>query len=138
MFNAYKHVTVTKLYKLKQKVENMQFVPQEPIDTLVTEIDNLADIAEIAGSTITDFQCLDIGYIVLQGCKQYKTGLKEWNERPVVDRTWNNFKIHFCNVQIALCKTGELTIDEGLNPSEIVNMVSEGVRVVLEEHEPSE
>ena len=81
-------------------------MPQEPIDMLVTEINDLADIGEIAGSLITDRQRFDIGYIVLQRCKQYKTGLKEWNERPAVDRTWNNFKIHFCNVQIALRKTG--------------------------------
>ena len=86
----------------------MQFVPQEPIDTLVTEIDDLADIAEIAGSPITDCQRIDIGYIVLQRCKRYKTGLKEWNKRSAVDcYTWNNFKINFRNVQIALCKTGE-------------------------------
>ena len=54
----------------------MQFAPNEPVDTLVTEIKDLADIAEIAGSPITDRQCVDIRYIVLQQCCQYKTGLK--------------------------------------------------------------
>ena len=138
LFNAYGHVTPTELYELKQKVENMQFAPQEPIDTLVTEIDDLADIAEIAGSPITDRQRVDIGYIVLQRCKQYKTGLKEWNERAQADRTWNNFKNHFRDVQIALRKTGDLTIEEGLNHSEIINMVSEGVKAALEEHQIEE
>ena len=138
LFDAYGHVTPSELYELKQKVENMKFAPQEPVDTLVTEIEDLADIAEIAGSPITDRQRVDIGYIVLQRCRQYKTGLKERNERPQADRTWNNFKTHFRDIQIALRKTGDLTIDEGLNHTEIVNMISEGVRVALEDHYSNE
>ena len=43
----------------------MQFSPQEPVDTLVTGIKDLADIADLAGSMITDRQRVDIGYIVL-------------------------------------------------------------------------
>ena len=43
--------------------------------------------------------------------------------------------MHFCDVQIALRKTGDLTIDDGINHTEIVNMVSEGVRVALEDHD---
>ena len=66
LFNAYGHVTPSELHKLKQKVENMQFAPNEPIDTLVTEIKDLVDIAEIAGSPITDCQRVNIGCIVLQ------------------------------------------------------------------------
>ena len=97
LFDAYGHVTPTELFELKNKVENIQFSPQEPVNTLMTEIDNLADITDLATSAITDRQRLDMGYIILQRCKQYKTGLKEWNERPLVDRTWANFKTRFCN-----------------------------------------
>ena len=73
LFNAYGHITPTELHKLKQKVKNMQFAPNKPVDMLVTEIKDLVDIAEIAGSPITDYQRVDIGYIVLQLCRQYKT-----------------------------------------------------------------
>ena len=73
-FNAYGHVTLTELYELKQKVENMQFSPQEPIDTLVTEINDLADIVKIVGLPITDHQCVDIRYIVLKNCGFFHSG----------------------------------------------------------------
>ena len=59
LFNAYGLVTPTELYKLKQKVETMQFSPQEPVDTLITEIDDLTDIADLAGSPILDRQRVD-------------------------------------------------------------------------------
>ena len=55
-----------KLYDLKQKVKTMQFSPTEPVDMLITEIDDLANIADLAGSPITDRQRVDTGYIVLQ------------------------------------------------------------------------
>ena len=136
LFNAYGHVTAQELYDLKHKVETMNFQPTEPVDTLITEIDDLADIAELAGSPITDKQRVDIGYIVLQRCKPFKTGLREWNALPNIDQTWATFKTHFRDVQIALRKTGEISIEEGLNHTTVVNMVTEGIRAAFSEHEP--
>ena len=115
----------------------MHFSPREPVNTLITEIYDFTDIADLASSPITDRQHVDMGYIILQICKQYKTGLKEWNERPMAYRTLANFKTHFRNVQIALRKTGEPTIYEGLNHSAIVDMVLEGIQAALDEHEPT-
>ena len=77
LFNAYGHVTPTKLYKLKQKDKTMQFLPQEPVDMLNTEIDDLADVAELASSPIKDRQRVDMEYIILQCCKPFKTSLRK-------------------------------------------------------------
>ena len=77
LMNAYGHVTPTKLYKLKQKFKTMQFLPQEPVDTLITEIDDLVDIADLAASPITDRQRVDMGYIILQRCKPFKTSIRK-------------------------------------------------------------
>ena len=138
LFNAYGHVTPSELYELKQKVETMQFSPTEPVDTLITEIDDLADIADLAGSPISDRQRVDIGYLVLQQCKPFKNSLRDWNARSAVDRTYANFKTHFCDAQIALRKTGEITIDQGLNHAAVVDMVTEGVRAAFAESTPPE
>ena len=133
MFNAYGHVTPTELCDLKQKVKTIQFSPQEPVDTLITNIDDLADIVDLAGSPIIDRQRVDIGYIVLQLCKPFKTALQEWLERPIAQRNWNTFKTHFCDAKNSLRKTGEITVEEGLNHTQMVNMVSEGVQAALAE-----
>ena len=138
LFNTYGHVTPSELYDLKQKVETMQFTQQEPVDTMITEVDDLADIAELASSPITDRQRVDMGYIILQCCKPFKTCLREWKGRPLVDCTWDNFKTHVREAQIALRKTGKITIDEGLNHTNIVNMVTEGVRAALADQKITE
>ena len=88
LFDAYGHVTKSKLYELKQKVKQMQFKPNKPVDTLITEINNLVDIADLANSTITDWQRVNMGYIILQRCKAFKVGLKEWNAKPLPNQTW--------------------------------------------------
>ena len=81
---------------------------------------------------------VNIGYIFLQQCKKYKTVLKEWNEPLLADRTWANFKINFRYAHIALCTTGEITINEGLNHTKIINMVLEDVCAEYKEREPTE
>ena len=61
--------------------------------------------------------------------------MRKCNGRPTADRTWNN-KNHFSKAQILLRKTGEITIEEGLNQAAMINMVSEGVQAALAEHKP--
>ena len=133
LFNAYGYVTPTELYELKNKVETMQFSANEPVDTLTTEIDDLADIADLAESPISDRQRVDIGYLVLQRCRPFKVGLKEWNDLPTNNKTWNTFKTHFRDAQIALRRTGDITMEQGLNHAELINMVEQGVRAALAE-----
>ena len=77
----------------------MQFSANKTVDTLTTEIDNLGDIADLAKSPILDCQCIDMGYIVLQRCRPFKTGLKEQSDLPNTDKTWANFKTYFGNAK---------------------------------------
>ena len=113
----------------------MTFWPKEPVNTLITEIYDLADIADLAGLLITDRQRVDIGYIVLQRCKTSKNSLREWSVLPVLQRTYANFKNHFRDAQIALCKTGKIIFDEGLNHTAVVDMVTEGFRTAFTEND---
>ena len=107
------------------------------MDTLITEIDNLTDIADLAGSPILDHQRVDIGYLVLQRCKPFKNSLCKWNALPGANRAYANFKTHFRDTQIALPKTGEITVSAGLNHAKMVNMVKEGVCAAFAENEPN-
>ena len=111
LFYTYGHVSPSELYDLKQKVETMHLSPsQEPIIMLITEVDDLADIVDLAGSPLTYCQRVDKAYIVFQQCKPSKTSLREWNGRPAADRTCNNFKNHFCEAQILLRKQEKILL----------------------------
>ena len=89
----------------------MQFSVNQLVDTLTTEIDELCNIADLSESPITDCQRVDMGYIVLQRCRPFKTHLKEWNNLPNANKTWANFKTHFRDAQVALHRTGKITME---------------------------
>lgn len=46
-----------------------------------------------------------------------------------------NFKKHACEAQTVLRSIGQLSITEGMNQTEIVNLVSEGVKQALAEQD---
>ena len=53
--------------------------------------------------------------------------IKRMKQTTTIEPHMEKFKILFCDVQSALRKIRELTMDDGLNHSEILNMVLERV-----------
>ena len=101
---------------------------------MLTEVDDLSDIAEIAKSLISDLQKVDMAYLLLQRTTKFSSVLTKWNEKADADKTWDNFKKHARDAQLILRNTGQLTVQESMNQAEIVNLVSKGVRQALADH----
>ena len=128
LFDTYGDVTPEELSELYDTVKNMVFNPKEPVDTIFTEIEDLTDISNIAKNPITEAQKVNLAYLVLQRTGVFNSGLKTWNDKVPTDKTWDNCKSHFRNVQKGLRRTGRLTVEESMNHADLVNIVSEGVR----------
>ena len=109
----------------------------KPVDSIFTEINDLA-IARIAKSPMTEQQQNDTAYIVLTKAKPFQSALTKWGLRPTEVKTWDNFKEYFQAVQVALHKTGGITVDDRMNHADLVNMVSEGVHQAIEAQTPPE
>eukprot|EP00957_Ditylum_brightwellii_P158204 12042122-Ditylum_brightwellii.AAC.1 len=104
LFDSYGDFTKEELKELCTRVKEMLFNVSELINMVYQEVDSLADITEIAKApTLTNRSKLTAG------------------------KTWTNFKKEFFTAQKNLCCTGELTVGEGMNHTEIVNMVTGGV-----------
>ena len=73
---------------LRTQIENMTFDPTEPVDAVFTEIE---DFAESINDPISTVQKCKLAYIVLQNTKRFKSGLREWDRKPLEDKTWDNF-----------------------------------------------
>ena len=65
----------------------MAFDPQDPIDAVFTEIDDLAEIAEVIGDPLTDVQQTKLGSVILQNTKRLSGGLKKWDEKALDNKT---------------------------------------------------
>ena len=92
LFDTYGDVTIQELTELKNQVENLTFNPREPIDNVFTEIEDLADIADIAKSPLTEQQKIDFAYLILQQTNKFNSGLKKWNVTPAATKTWQYCK----------------------------------------------
>ena len=134
LFSNYGHVTRQELSELKKQVEDFSYQATDPVDVMLAEVDDLSDIAEIAKSPISDAQKVDMAYLLLQRTTKFSSALTKWNEKADADKTWDNFKKHARDAQLILRNTGQLTVQESMNQTEIVNLVSEGVRQALAEH----
>ena len=95
LFSNYDDVTKEELQEIRSNVENMQFHPNKPMDTVFTEIDTLTDLAELADSPLSEAQKIELGYIILQKAIKFKLELKARNRMPILKHTCNNFKDHF-------------------------------------------
>ena len=60
--------------------------------------------------------------------KSFQSSLLKWDIKPANKKLWNQFKIFFRKVQVTLWKAGSLTVEEGINHSKLVNMLSQGVK----------
>ena len=127
LFETYGDVSPQELMGLRAQIENMTFDPTEPVDSVFTEIEDFADIAESIDDPITTVQKCKLAYIVLQNTKKFKSGLREWDRKTPEDKTWDNFQAYFRDVQKQLRQTGDLTIDQAMNNEELINFVSDGI-----------
>ena len=135
LLDNYSDVNEEDLLVMSNMLEGLRFEPNEPIDTIFTEIENYAEICALTNSPLSNKQQIDFGYILILKMLKYKSALRKWNELPAADKTYDNMKTVFRKAQRAIRKTGEITVQEGLNHTELVNFVSEGVFQAMGETE---
>ena len=99
---------------MKRKVEDYELDPNDPVDLLFVEIDELADIYVLQKNPMTETQLIEIAYVVIERAKAFKKDLREWNRKQDNEQTWNVFKKHFRDAQQELRRSGDLTVKEAM------------------------
>eukprot|EP00957_Ditylum_brightwellii_P103968 7921723-Ditylum_brightwellii.AAC.1 len=65
LFDAYGDISPAQLQELCNQVENFFFDTHKPVDTIFTEINQLADLADIAHNPISEPQKIGYVYLIL-------------------------------------------------------------------------
>ena len=131
LFNNYGKVPPSILKDMKRKVEDYDLDPNDPIDLLFVEIDELADIYTLQRNQLTEKQLIEIAYVVIEKAKTFKKDLRDWNRKQDEDQTWSNFKTHFRNAQQELRTSGDLTVKEAMGKDELINIVTESINNLM-------
>lgn len=105
---------------------------------LINDIEDHTDLSEAAGALLTQNQAINMAYIILDKTGKFKDCIKEWNRKPVVDKTWHNFKEHITLAYEELLETEDLALEETQfvhQANMIQYVVAEAMKEVLDKHD---
>jgi hypothetical protein len=69
--------------------------PQQPVESLFKQIQDCADYSEAGGVLTGHPQQIKVGYAKIFATRHFMITCRRWNEKPLVDKTWAQFKAHF-------------------------------------------
>jgi hypothetical protein len=82
---------------LEHNWENMRkaWDPQQPVESLLNQIQDCVDYAEAGRITISEAKELHTAYAKIFATGIFHSACRRWNDRLPADQTWNAFKTHF-------------------------------------------
>ena len=121
------HELQGKEYKAKKNIN-----PGDPIASVFWVVDDLVKLAALAATTISIMKQVNIGYVILRKTGKFSQPIVEWNRKRFVDKTWDNFKTHFCTAHKELHATTNLMAqDAGIHHANMVRDVVAALRETL-------
>jgi hypothetical protein len=69
--------------------------PQQPVESLFKQIQDCADYTEAGGVLIVHPQQINVGYAKVFAAGHFMSACRRWNEKPLAEKTWAQFKAHF-------------------------------------------
>jgi hypothetical protein len=69
--------------------------PQQPVETLFKQIQNVADYYEAGGAPIGETHQISVEYTKIFTTGSFMSTYRHWNEKEDGDKTCVNFKAHF-------------------------------------------
>ena len=127
LFDTYGDVTPSELCDLQARVESLTLPPSEPVDSIFSEIDNLAAISEIAKAPMTATHKINMAYILFSKQHVHKSALRKWDEQLDDHQSWDSFKEHMHFLYKALKQIDALTVQEALDRDDVMNLVTTSI-----------
>jgi hypothetical protein len=99
LFATHGKVTPQQIKTKELNVYNMSFDISQPVDTVFNVIEDLSDLAENGGSTMTASQMMNLAFVIFSKQPILQHDLRLWNRRPLLEKTWDNMLTHFRDAQ---------------------------------------
>jgi hypothetical protein len=84
-------------HDLLQNDQHMRtpYKTDQPIEVLIAQLEDTVDYASAGGQAYLTQQIVNLAYSLMFSTGSYNIMCREWHQRPLVDKTWANFKLHF-------------------------------------------
>ena len=98
---AYLYIFYTKItpssLEANDKTMRKHLGPVQPLEVSFTRIEEYQEFASEWNTPYTPEQVLNIAYQTLFSSGIYTDDCKDWRKMDPVDKSWENFKLHFAN-----------------------------------------
>jgi hypothetical protein len=94
LFETYENITAV---DLEINFEHMRraWDPQQPVESLLKQIQDCAKYSEAGGVLIGHPQQIDVGYAKIFATGHFMSACCPWNEKHTIEKTWTQFKLNF-------------------------------------------
>ena len=99
LFDDYGRVPSEEVKEQENEIRQMNFHPADPMIMLCNPIEKLQRLAQAAKMTHSENQLLNLGLTVARNTRDFERALETWEDKPAIEKTWNNFKTHFKEAQ---------------------------------------
>ena len=143
LFTKYGSIDDDTLAHKEKLVREMQYNVQDPLITIYKEIEELEQLGKAANNPYLPSQLVTFALQIIKNTGDFEDSQKKWHIKTPIDKTWNNFKIHFDTEHQALRKVRGITMrstafHSAAMASEIIEEikgVKESVNIVLRARE---
>ena len=95
LFQTYGAITEEQLADKEATLRAHVFDITQPLVELFNSVEELQEIATASSSPYTDKQLVALGMKLIRNMNDYEKARGEWMAKPMADKTWTNFKLHF-------------------------------------------
>ena len=88
----YGQVTLGMISDAKYRLEGFLWSVEHLVDLIYAEVEKVGYLLEVAGQFLDRFAMIKFAYVLLQKHPSFQLVIKEFNQRPVVVRSWTQFK----------------------------------------------
>ena len=83
------------LQEKEDKAKKTVYNPRDLVASVFLVVNDLVELAALATTPISLSQQVNICYVILHKTGKVLQPIMEWNRKPIVYKTWANFKTHF-------------------------------------------
>ena len=133
LFTQHGDVSADALVRRETEVKNINYDPSsDPIDTIFTAVQTLAEFAAAANAAYTEQQIINLAYVIIKKQRVFNQASTEFNREiraTPSNNTWQFFKTFFRQAYRELKEVGELTIaDTPFNEANIITGIVEALQ----------
>ena len=99
LYRAYGNLSSITIAEERQKILQLQYTHQDPIENVFDKINDFSTMADAYGNPESDNMLIELGMVIMMKAVIFADDIGEWHDKPAHSKTWSAFQQHFISAQ---------------------------------------